>query len=203
MEITIENIIKEISKPNSLWESIMLKNLAPNYHLKDALLSEISYHWLTSETQSKNVVKYWKSGDFKFYFIRTLLNQIRSSNSTFHKNNRTSNNYSFVIDNLNRNSGLDDSNEYTVCEDFIIENDNELKTSKEESKKLDIIDSELKNIKDVSWFEEQLFREYYYNENMSYRKLSKKYNINHTRIFQAVSVVKKQIKKQIQEKYER
>lgn len=198
--MTINKIMEEICTPNSKWDEIInniLRKAKKEQH-KDLLISELAYFWLR---RPDRILQTWNEGWFKQYFISAVHTQVNSYNSSLNKYLKSDkkdifSDLEFEIDN-DYNTNFISIN---VDSDYIISKESDLKRKENLEKDLSIIITELKRIKNVTWFDETMFREYYLTEDstMSYRKIADKYNINHTRVYKAVNKVVEQIQKQIQ-----
>jgi hypothetical protein len=174
---TVTTILNEICKNGGEFDEIINTIIAPNYHQKPELISELALSFYSNE---KSILKAIQNNYFKYFFIRSVKNQVHSSTSSFHKNCRMS-----VGSELSENyDSLDD--------DF----DLEKKILLEE--KCDTIEKALQIIK-VTFFEAELFKLYYY-KNYTYRQIEREYNIDHVLAYITVKKVVSKIKKQISNK---
>lgn len=172
----INKIVEEICKEGTIWSEIIDNILQPNNHLKNELLSEVCLYYLENKEKIESV---WAEGYFKYYFINTIKNQIRSNTSSFHKNIR-----------INKFETIDGEIEVEYDEDkdgieYKIELENKLKK----------INNTLKKIK-ISWFERQMYIEYYVN-NKTYRQIEEEYDLDHVLVWKTVTKVIKQVKEHI------
>lgn len=176
---TIDNTIIEITTEGSDYDEIINTIIAPNFHQKNELISELAISFLGNK---ESVYKAICGSYFNYYFIRAVKNQVHSSTSSFHKNVRAP------------MPGTINGEAYDVidCED-----DLEYKMLNEEQNEL--LNKTLKDIK-VSWFDKEVFN-MYYTENLTYREIEEKHGIDHCLAWVVVDKVKKQIKKQIQPSY--
>ncbi len=147
--------------------------LAPNYHLKPALLSEVA---IQLYNQKKKAETAYKDGWFKFLFISMCSNQVKSSTSSFHRINRqtlsTRHNKYFDKINDEMNSG------------FSIEEHEDLQEN--QSHQLTLIRTAMKNVEPhCQWVENEMGR-LHYGEGLSFRKIESFYEgaIKYTRAFQ-------------------
>jgi hypothetical protein len=111
--------------------------ITPNFHLIPELISELSIGFLENEQKVNDVIE---AGWFKYYFIRSCVNQIKSSTSGFHKNTRIK------------------EFQYIENIEIIDESDIEIKQNKEE--KYLIIDRIYTTIP-KTYFQEYLWHEYF------------------------------------------
>jgi hypothetical protein len=172
----IRQLLCEIATPNSIYDEIINNLITPNFHLKPALLSELSIGFLQNE---KKVDEAIKNNYFVYYFIRSVKNQIHSNTSGFHKNTRIKDNIYF--DNL----------------EIPDESDIELKELKE--LKLLRIDKIYTTIQ-KSYFQEFIWHEYF-TKGKTYRQISKENEgaFSHCLAFHEVSKIKKKIKEIIED----
>ena len=154
----------------------MLSNILKfKAHLKNELISELAEAWLLNPKSAENA---YEQGFFKYFFLRSVVNQVNSNKSRFYKNNIHLDNYTNMYDTLD-NIGDE------------VNDDKEIKEIKYTQ-----IESALKNIK-ISWFESQMFNEYY-SKKCTYRELEDIYGISYSIIFKTVNDVKKKIRKYIE-----
>lgn len=172
----INTILIEITTPGSLYDEIMDNIITPRYDLKPELISELSISFLEN---SKKIETIYKDGFFKYYFINACRNQIHSSTSPFHKNNRIMD-FEYID---NANTQYDDD-------------DIELK--KEFEYKLDLIHKTYKQIK-KSWFENAMFEEYFI-KNKTYRQIEAEYGLDHSLVWLNVKKVKDRLIEEIKKK---
>jgi hypothetical protein len=171
--MTINQILVEITRKGSIFDEIMDNVLNPRIDLKPQLISEIAISYLEN---AEKIEKVYRDGYFKYYFINTIRNQVHSSTSPFHKNNRI-NQYNYIGEIM----------------DMIDDDDIETKIEFEE--KLNKIN---KLYKDTSktWFEDKMWEEYYIN-GKTYRQIEAEYGLDHCLVFHNVKKVKEKIKKQL------
>ena len=176
--VSIQDILIEITTEGSIWDEIINNIISPNSHLKPELISEISIGYLEN---SDKVELAWEKGYFKYYFIKTVTNQVNSKTSSFHKNVRMRDYSQFdtVLD-LESDEGEDDI-------DLKIEKEVQISQIKLTLKTLPI-----------SWFEQQMFIEYYYN-NRTYRNIEEEYTIDHVLVWKTVKKVKNLLKEVLNE----
>lgn len=183
MEETFNEIAVEIFDPKSIYNEIMNNILYPNLHLKEELLSEVSI-WMCEN--KKKIVKMVDEGWFKFWFIRTIKNQVHSSTSGFHKNVRETisskfgtQEFSFEFFDIENN---DDDLQHKIEREIIYN------TIKKERRALDI-----------TWFESEIFR-LYYDEGMTFRAIEESHKIDHVLAWHIVKKVRTKLKKNLKEK---
>jgi len=188
VNITINDILEQICTKGSLYDEIM-DTILESRDSKSALISEISNYWLQSPD---NVVKAYNEGYFKYYFIRTVKNQIHSNTSAYHKNHRINERVTFGV-----NIGTDnDSNEGCYHESLILsEDEDDIINKILLEDKMERIEETMKNC-NIKWIEEQLFREYFY-ENKTYRQIEEEYGIDHVSAWKIVKAGVQKIKNNI------
>jgi hypothetical protein len=79
----INQILEDIANPKSIYSEIMDNVLYEKRHLKNELISEIAVSYLS---RPKKIEKIWREGYGRYFFIRTVLNNINSNTSPFYKN---------------------------------------------------------------------------------------------------------------------
>lgn len=167
----IDQILTQIYTKNSIYDEIIDNILYPKLEQKGGLLSEIALAYLENASKIEDI---YEKGYFKYYFINTVRNQVRSSSSSFHKNMRLQNDIEINdIPEIN-----DISQDSTIEEKIKFEED--LKKVKKTKAKCGI-----------TWFESQMLKEYY-DYNKTYRKIEEEYGLDHVLVFKTV---KKAIKK--------
>ncbi len=184
MNKEIQSILIEITTKGSLYDDIINKMISPNYHQKNELISELTISFYSNE---KKILEVIKQGNFKYYFVMMVKNQIHSSTSSFHKNVRQTITYT-----KNNDYTLDDYGDFT-------EDKRDIEYKELNEYQMNLIQEVRTNTK-MSWFESEMMR-LYYDENMSYRKIEAEYGIDHCLIFQTIKSVKIRLKKQIDENY--
>ena len=167
----INDILIQITTPNSIYDEIINNLIQPRFDLKPELISEISISFLENRVK---VEEAYEKGYFKYYFINTVKNQIHSNTSSFHKNIRIQDNEYF------------ENYEY-------IEDDTTIDDKIEFEERLNLINKMYKETK-KTWFEATLWDEYFI-KNKTYREIGNEYSINHCLVFHNVSKIKKQIQK--------
>jgi len=172
----INTILTEITTPGSLYDEIMDNIITPRYDLKPELISELSISFLENR---KKIETIYKDGFFKYYFINACRNQIHSSTSPFHKNNRIMD-FEY-IDNANMQFDNDD-----------------IELKEEFEYKLDTIYTTYKKIK-KSWFENAMFEEYFI-KNKTYRQIEAEYGLDHSLVWLNVKKVKDRLIEEINKK---
>jgi hypothetical protein len=136
------------------------------------LISELAIGFLENEEKVNEVIK---QGWFKYYFIRSCVNQIKSSTSGFHKNTRIKD-FQYI-----ENIEIIDISEI------------ELKMIKEE--KYLVIDKIYTTIP-KTYFQEYLWHEYFL-KGKTHRQIGKENNISHCLSFHEIKKIKDQIIKKL------
>ena len=171
--MTIEEILNEVYTKNSIYDEIIDNMIYPRTNQKYELLSEISLNYLQHK---EKIEKIYDEGYFKYYFINTVRNQFRSNTSSFHKTIRITND----ID-------ISDIPEIYNLEDTSTTIDEKIKLEE----KLSVV-NEIKSNCGISWFENQMLREYYDNDK-TYRKIEQEYGLDHCLVFKTVKGAIKKI----------
>jgi RNA polymerase sigma factor (sigma-70 family) len=171
---TITTILQEICTKGSEFDQVIDNIIAPNYHQKPELISELAISFYSNE---KSVLNSIQNNYFKYFFIRTIKNQVHSNTSPFHKNCR-----------MDVASSLSDNYDEKYDED-------ELNIKIETEEKMDIIEKALDKTK-VTGFEAEIFKLYYYKD-YTYRKIEKETGVDHVLAYVTVKKVLNKVKKQI------
>ena len=171
-KVKIDEILKEIITEGTIWDEIIENIIHPNSHLKPELISEISLGYMENKEKIEDV---WEKGYFKYYFINTVRNQIRSNTSSFHKNIRITD-YKTFDDGFE----LEDEN-----------NDEDILKKMETEVRIDVVKNVLNEIP-ITWFERQMFVEYYMN-NRTYRNIEEEYTLDHVLVWKTVKKVREMV----------
>jgi hypothetical protein len=174
--MTINRIIEEIADPKSIYSEIIDNILYPRLHLKRELLSEISISYLENANKIEEI---WKEGYFKYYFIKTVTNQVVSNTSPFYKN---------VIGTtyeLNNTIYDKEDDSQTNIEDKI-----------RFEEKIDVVNKAYSNIK-KNWFTGTIWEEYFIND-LTYRAIEDKWGIDHVLCWHEIKKMKSKIKEEIE-----
>lgn len=172
-------MIKEIMKEDSIYQQVMDNILYPNLDLKPALISEITLYMLENKEKVDKVIN---EGYFKYWFIRTVTNQVKSSTSPFHKN---------VRETISSSLSTEDTQKLF---DSIIEEENIDIEDKLENEKLYGKIEKARNKINCTWFESEMFR-LYYDKGYTYRQIEKEFNIDHVLAFHSVTKLRKELKR--------
>lgn len=174
----LNKILEEICQKGSIYDEIMDNILGRNIHLKTELISEISLSYLENKDKIEEV---YAQGYFKYFFIRTVTNQVNSNTSPFYKNV-----ISTGLDIINNNFDVIDDSE-DVIEDKI-----------EFEDKLNLINDEYKKLK-KTWFTETMWNEYFI-KNKTYRQIEEDWSIDHVLAWHTINKMKNKIKNEINNK---
>jgi hypothetical protein len=146
--------------------------ITPNFHLIPELISELSIGFLENEEKVNDVIA---AGWFKYYFIRSCVNQIKSSTSGFHKNTRIK--------------------EFQYIENIEIVDDSDIEVKQIKEEKYLIIDRIYTTIP-KTYFQEFLWHEYFL-KGKTHRQIGKENNISHCLSFHEIKKIKDEIIKKI------
>lgn len=167
----IRDLLKEITKPNTIYDEIIDNIIRPNFHLKPALISELAISFLENEIKVNEVIK---KGYFLYYFIRAVKNNVHSSTSPFYKN-------TVIRDNI-----------YYDNIDLIDDSDIEQKMENEERYlQIDKIYTKIPK----TYFQEFVFQEYF-SKGKTYRQIANENEnvFSHCLVFHEVTKIKKILK---------
>ena len=166
----IHDLLIEIATPNSIYDEMIDNILRPNLHLKQSLISELAISFLENEDKVNKVIE---QGYFTYYFIRAVINNVRSNTSPFYKNN-------IIKDHI-----------YYDNIDIIDEGDIEEKIDIEI--KFQKIDKAYVSIP-KSYFQEYVFHEYF-TKGKTYREIANENgnSFSHCLVFHEVKKVKSQL----------
>lgn len=173
-------ILEYIASGGSVYDQIIDTIIAPNFHQKDELISELAVSYLNNK---ESVNKALKGGYFNYYFISSVKNQVHSSTSPFHFNVRQTSNQGIEASWLA--NSLEDDNE-----------DLQYKMMIEEQQA--ILDEVLDEIH-VTYFESEMFR-MYYKEGLSFRKIEKVTGTDHVTVHSTVSNIRDKIFEQLEKR---
>lgn len=168
----IRQILEEICTKGSVYDEIINNIIAPNYHLKPELISELSISFLENEKKINEVIS---QNYFLYYFIRAVKNNIHSNTSPFYKVTRIKDKE--LYDNL----------------DLSDESDLETKIDKEE-KYLQIDKTYVQIPK--TYFQDVIWHDYY-TKGKTYRKIANELDISHCLVFHELKKVKIEMIKRI------
>jgi len=170
------SILTLIASAGTVYDEIIDNIIAPNYHQKNELISEIAISFLSNETKVNQALE---QGYFNYYFINVVKNQVHSKTSSFHKNVRKSNVYAIPVDEID-----------------IVDEQDDLEYKELNERQNDILNDILSSTK-TTWFDAQIFR-MYYEEGMTYREIEERTQIDHCLAFTVIKKIKNRIKKEIE-----
>ncbi len=176
-KMKIEDILKKIVTKGTIWDEIIENIIYPKSHLKPELISEIALGYLENKEKIEDI---WEKGYFKYYFISTVRNQIRSNTSSFHKNIRITDYNTF-----------EDGFELTAEN-----NDDDILEKMEIELKISTVKN-LLNVIPITWFERQMFIEYYMNHR-TYRNIEEEYTLDHVLVWKTVKKVREIVIKELE-----
>ena len=179
---TVTTILQEICRKGSEFDQIIDNIIAPNYKQKPGLISELALSFYSNE---ESITQAIRKNYFKYFFIRIIKNQVHSSTSPFHKNCRMT-----IVDHLSC-SDSDLLNE--------IDDDSDINKKLEIEEKIDVIEEALNNTTNVTYFEAELFKLYFFKD-YTYRQIEKECDIDHVLAWLTVKKVLNKVKKQIKRK---
>lgn len=171
----INQLLEEICRTNSLYDVIIDNIIAPNYHLKSPLISEIAVSFLSNE---EKIMEVYSTGNFKYYFARVVMNQIKSKTSPLHLNHRTT-----------LNDMMGDKRDWDYIPDVMDDSESEI------DKK---IDDELKHqsfeeTKNDSWYESEICNMHFV-QGYSTRQIEKIDDIDHVSVWKTINKFKKRVR---------
>lgn len=167
-----------------IWKDRHYHNIMETYltqsrlHLKSELFSEIYLDWNNNQKKIEDLFNRSEK-EFGAYFNMTVANNVKSKTSRFYYNVLKRDCSREYIDNMD---SPDDSDE-VLLEKIRKEN------------RLRFINSAIYE-EQISWFERQMFLEYYQND-ITYDELADKYGLNRSYIYKVVRAVRDKIKKRI------
>jgi RNA polymerase sigma factor (sigma-70 family) len=168
----IDRFFSELMKGGTEWNDIII-SIVPDNKRRSALISEIAISWLERKEDINERLKDLVA--FKYYFIRTILNQVKSNTSPLYKN-------------AIRTHG--DKTDFSIID---IEDDSTIEEKIEFEEQLEWIEETLLKLK-IGWFSAEMFR-LYYKEGWTYREIEAEYGINHLTAWVEVKKVKDKLMK--------
>ncbi|NBW12731.1 MAG: sigma-70 family RNA polymerase sigma factor [Caulobacteraceae bacterium] len=171
----INDLLCIICNKKSDYYQIML-NITNDESIIPELISEIAVSYLSNTDKINSVIQ---SGWIKFFFIRTVLNQIKSSTSPLYKYRNIQNN-EFIDNFLNLYDSEDTIEEKKTIEQRYIQ-----------------IDKGYVRVP-KTYFEEYIFQEYF-KKGKTYREIAKDMNVSHSLVFIHLKDLLKKIRKKIDE----
>lgn len=164
----LDKVLVEITTKGSVYDEIIDNIIQPNFHLKPELISELAIGFLENRQKVNEVIE---KGYFLYYFIRSVMNQIKSNTSGFHRNTRLK--------------------EYQQIENLAIIDDNDLERKKEIEQLYITIDKYYVKIP-KTYFQDFLFHEYY-TLNKTHRQIAQENDISHVLSFHEIKKVKEKL----------
>lgn len=164
----LNQFLESLLDKNSEYYQIML-NIVQNEDLIPPLVSEISISYLENRDKIESIIE---QGYIKYFFIRTILNQIKSNTSPFHKNNRIT------------------KDEFPSNVNIIDEDTTEEKENLELQYLL--IDYSYVRVP-KTYFGEYIFTQYFHH-NRTYRDIAEEMGISHSLVFVNLKKILTQMK---------
>jgi hypothetical protein len=177
----LDKFLGELCEKGSMWDGI-IDNIIGTHdkNLKRALISEIALSYLERREKIEEILKDEKY--FKYYFIQTIMNQVKSNTSPLYKNHKK------MIGN-----GIEEF-DFSFLE-IVDTSRDDINEKVDKELKLKDIDEKLLMIK-INWFEGQMF-DLYYKKGLTYRQIEKEWGVNFLTVFSAVKRVKEKILSEI------
>lgn len=169
----LDHLLITICDKKSDYYDIML-NITNNESIIPELISEISISYLSNREKIEDVIK---AGWIKFFFIRTVLNQIKSSTSPLYKYRHIQN-----------NEFIESFNELLIEED-------QIEQKKQIEERYLQIDRGYVRVK-KTYFEEYIFQEYF-KHGKTYREIGKEMNVSHSLVYIHLKELLNKIKNKI------
>jgi len=169
----LNELLIQLCNKKSPYYEIML-NITNNPSIIPELISEISVSYLSNKDKIEEIIQ---AGWIKYFFIRTVVNQIKSSTSPLYKYRK-----------LQNNEFLDTLNDQLIDEDTI-------EDKKEIERKYIQIDMAYVSVR-KTYFEEYIFQEYFIS-GKTYRKISEEMGVSHSLVYLNLKETLKKIKTKI------
>jgi len=164
----LNQFLESLLDKDSEYYQIML-NIVLNEDLIPPLVSEISISYLENRERIESIIE---QGYIKYFFIRTILNQIKSNTSPFHKNNRITKDE--IPSNIN-----------------IIDEDT---TEEKENLELQYLLIDYSYVRvPKTYFGEYIFQQYFYHQK-TYRQIAEEMGISHSLVFVNLKKILDQMK---------
>jgi len=164
-----------LCKKDSEYYQIML-NITNNTEIIPELISEISVSYLSNKEKVDEIIQ---AGWIKYFFIRTVLNQIKSSTSPLYKYRHIKN-----------NEFIESFSELLIEEDIIEE-------KKQIEERYLQIDRAYVRVK-KTYFEEYIYQEYF-KKGKTYREIGKEMGVSHSLVYVNLKQTLQKIKIKIEE----
>ncbi len=171
----VDEFLITICDEKSSYYEIML-NITNKKEIIPELISEISVSYLSNRERINEIIE---AGWIKYFFIRTIVNQVKSSTSPLYKYRHISN-----------NEFIDDFNEQLIDDDVI----EEKKLKEERYLQLDRAYVRVPK----TYFEEYIFQEYF-KHGKTYREIALEMDVSHSLVYVYLKDLLKKIKIKIDE----
>lgn len=175
---TITDLMNDMADPKGFHYQIIANIVGNDKKKIRAVISEIAANWLE---KPKEIEKRMKSKDFRYYFVGTVLNQVKSKTSPLYKNYIKTNADIEIFDTLE------------------LEQTDDIEEKREREKRLiwleGITTGKNTNVK-MTWFEMEMFK-LYYVEGFTYRQIQDEWGVNFLTAYNAVKTVVEKIKKEL------
>lgn len=170
--MNINEILTQTFTVGSIYDEILNNILKHKVHLKPELISELSISFLNNP---EKIEKVFNDGWWKYYFIRSVTNQVNSSTSPFYK-------VTMLLD----HSPVENlTTPVTGIEDKLIK-----------EHQFNQIEEAMDSI-NVTWFDSQIFAEYYV-EGKSHRTIEKEFQVDHCLSWNSVNKTRNKIREYIE-----
>lgn len=169
---TIDKICKEIMDKNGKFQDY-IKTKIPQQH-QDDLLQEILIILLE---KPKKLIEAYENKWLMYLFVNIASKQFFSSTSPYHKK------YRQPFNELNYDMNIEDVTDIEYKEEMELKND--------------LLNSALENTK-LTWYQQQLL-DYYFTQNLSYKKIEKEIGVDHSSIFIDIHKCLRRIREQLPE----
>ncbi len=177
--MSLDEFLYDMATPTGFYYSIIM-NIVEDDKVARALVSELSLYYLERREETTKKIN---EKNFKYWFIRTVINQVKSKSSPFYKN------YVKIYSDV-------DISKYSELLEDVSDDDIEHKIIKERKHKW--LESIIEGKSDVkmTWFENQMFK-LYYIEGKTYRAIQDEWGVNFLTVFNTVKELKEKIKKKV------
>lgn len=176
---TITDLMNDMATPKGFYYQIISNIVGGDRKKIRAVISEIASSWLENP---KKIEDKLKTKDFRYYFIATVLNQVKSKTSPLYKNYIKTNADVEIFDTIIELQQTDNI-------DFMITKEKRLLWLE------GISSGKNKNVK-MTWFENEMFK-LYFVEGFTYRQIEAEWGVNFLTAYNSVKSVIEKIKKEI------
>lgn len=149
-------------------------NITNNTEIIPELISEISVSYLSNREKVDEIIQ---AGWVKYFFIRTVLNQIKSSTSPLYK-------YRKIL-----------NNEFIESFNDVLVDENIIEEKKQIEERYLQIDRAYVRVK-KTYFEEYIFQEYF-KKGKTYREIGKEMGVSHSLVYVNLKQTLQKIKNKI------